>query len=84
MRLISIQVDDQLFHQPVGNNESRGRNRQGNFPSKKSKRNKKRKKKKEEEKAAEEKGKTKERVRQASRRSPFVARLANLEEGRCQ
>lgn len=33
---------------------------------------------------AEERGKTKERVRQASRRSPFVARLANLEEGRCQ
>lgn len=84
MRLISVQVDDQLFHQLVGNNESCGRNRQGNFPSKKSKRSKKRKKKKEEEKAAEERGKTKERVRQASRRSPFVARLANLEEGRCQ
>ncbi|KMQ96465.1 hypothetical protein RF55_3245 [Lasius niger] len=43
------------------------------------------KKKKEEEKVAEERGRRRsESGRQASRRSPFVARLANLEEGRCQ
>lgn len=70
VRLISVQVDDQLFHQPVGNNESRGRNRQGNFPSKKSKRSKKRKKKKEEEKAAEER----ERRRSESGRRAGVLR----------
>lgn len=28
--------------------------------------------------------KAEERGKQASRRSPFIARLANLEEGRCQ
>lgn len=40
-----------------------------------------RRKKKEEE---EEKVAKEERGKQASRRSPFIARLANLEEGRCQ
>lgn len=38
----------------------------------------------EEEKVVEEERSGGERARQASRHSPFVARLANLEEGRCQ
>lgn len=44
-----------------------------------------RKKQKEEEKVAEkEGGGARQAGEQASRRSPFIARLANLEEGRCQ
>jgi len=44
-----------------------------------------RKKEEEEGKVAEkEGGGARQAGKQASRRSPFIARLANLEEGRCQ
>lgn len=54
-----------------------------NFPTGEEQ-NEQKRKKEEEEKVVEEERSGGERVRQASRHSPFVARLANLEEGRCQ
>lgn len=61
-----------MFHRRVGNNGNRGRNREGNFPSVRSKKNRgrgRRRRKEEEEKVADEEGGGAKRVRQAGKQA---------------